>query len=220
MSQHRTAAEASRERILAAATELFAEHGYDGATTRTIAVTAGLNVATVAYHVGSKADLYREVMRRAHEAERAAVDAALTEFAGTAPDHPARAAAEFADRYLDFCLEQPHVPALWMRRWMADAAEFADLEERYARPLLEAVRDRLVAALPQLTPDRAELAVWTVLWTTHGFCRSMIRAQVPRFRAHLRALVLRELGLGELGPGELGPGERGLRELGPGGGAL
>ncbi|GGQ50343.1 TetR/AcrR family transcriptional regulator [Kitasatospora griseola] len=195
MSQHRTAAEASRERILAVATDLFAEHGYDGTTTRTIAGAAGLNVATVAYHVGTKADLYREVMRRAHEAERAAVDAALAEFARTAPDDPARAAAEFADRYLDFCLEQPHVPALWMRRWMADAAEFADLEERYAQPLLETVRRELVAALPQLTADRAELAVWTVLWTTHGFCRSVIRAQAPRFRTHLRALVQRELGL-------------------------
>ncbi|MFF0293745.1 TetR/AcrR family transcriptional regulator [Kitasatospora sp. NPDC004615] len=195
MSQHRTAAEASRERILTAATALFAEHGYDGTTTRTIAGAAGLNVATVAYHVGTKADLYREVMRRAHQAERAAVDAALAEFAVAAPDDPARAAARFADRYLDFCLEQPHVPALWMRRWMADAAEFADLEERYARPLLEAVAGELSSALPQLGRDRVEFAVWTVLWTTHGFCRSMIRAQVPRFRTHLRALVLRELGL-------------------------
>ncbi|MFG2694160.1 TetR/AcrR family transcriptional regulator [Kitasatospora sp. NPDC048407] len=195
MSQHRTAAEASRERILTAATALFAEHGYDGTTTRTIAGAAGLNVATVAYHVGTKADLYREVMRRAHQAERAAVDAALAEFAMAAPDDPARAAARFADRYLDFCLEQPHVPALWMRRWMADAAEFADLEARYARPLLESVAGELAAALPQLGRDRVEFAVWTVLWTTHGFCRSMIRAQVPRFRTHLRALVLRELGL-------------------------
>ncbi|MFJ5924019.1 TetR/AcrR family transcriptional regulator [Kitasatospora sp. NPDC092948] len=195
MSQHRTAAEASRERILTAATDLFAQHGYDGTTTRTIAGAAGLNVATVAYHVGTKADLYREVMRRAHEAERAAVDAALAEFARTAPAEPARAAARFADRYLDFCLEQPHVPALWMHRWMADAAEFADLEDRWARPLLEAVRDQLLSALPQLTPDRAEFAVWTVLWTTHGFCRSTIRAQAPRFRTHLRALVQRELGL-------------------------
>ncbi|MFD8599804.1 TetR/AcrR family transcriptional regulator [Kitasatospora sp. NPDC059646] len=196
MSQPLTAAEASRERILTAATTLFAEHGYDGTTTRTIAGAAGLNVATVAYHVGTKADLYREVMRRAHEAERAAVAAALAGFAAAAPDDPARAAAEFADRYLDFCLDQPQVPALWMRRWMADAAEFADLEERYARPLIDTVRDGLRAALPQLTPDRAELAVWTVLWTTHGFCRSVIRTQVPRFRAHLRDLVVRELGLG------------------------
>ncbi|WP_033221634.1 TetR/AcrR family transcriptional regulator [Kitasatospora phosalacinea] len=190
-------ADLSRDRIVAAATALFAEHGYDGTTTRTIAAAAGLNVATVAYHVGGKADLYREVMRRAHEAERAAVDAALRGFGARAAADPARAAVAFADRYLDFCLEQPHVPALWMRRWLADAAEFAGLEEEYARPLLESVRDQLARALPGVSPERAELAVWTVLWTVHGFCRSMIRAQVPRFRAHLHGLVLRELGIGD-----------------------
>ncbi|MFD7731216.1 TetR/AcrR family transcriptional regulator [Kitasatospora phosalacinea] len=189
-------ADLSRERIVAAATALFAEHGYDGTTTRTIAAAAGLNVATVAYHVGGKADLYAEVMRRAHEAERAAVARALEAFAALAGTDPAGAAVAFADRYLDFCLEQPHVPALWMRRWLADAAEFAGLEEQYARPLLESVRDALAGALPGLPPERAELAVWTVLWTVHGFCRSMIRTQVPRFRAHLHGLVLRELGIG------------------------
>ncbi|MGW4650837.1 TetR/AcrR family transcriptional regulator [Kitasatospora sp. NPDC004289] len=196
MSQHRSTADTSRERIIAAATTLFAEHGYDGTTTRTVAAAAGLNIATVAYHVGNKADLYREVMRLAHETEQSAVADALAAFARDVAADPAAAAAAFADRYLDFCLEQPHVPALWMRRWLADAAEFAELEELYARPLLESVRDALTAALPGLEEDRAELTVWTVLWTTHGFCRSVIRPQVPRFRAHLRALVVRELDLG------------------------
>jgi AcrR family transcriptional regulator len=201
MSERQSTADASRSRIIAAATSLFAEYGYDGTTARRISAEAGLNMATVAYHVGGKADLYREVMRVAHESERAAVGGALEAFAHDVVDDPARAAIAFADRYLDFCLDQPHIPALWMRRWLADAAEFADLEERYTRPLLESVRDALVAALPRLGADEAELAVWTVLWTTHGFCRSMIREQVPRFRAHLRTLVLRQLGLDEPGPG-------------------
>jgi len=190
-------AEDSRERIIAAATALFADHGYDGTSTRRIAADAGLNLATVAYHVGGKADLYREVMRRAHESERAVVTAALADFTRAAPGDPTAAATAFADRYLDFCLEQPHIPALWMRRWLADAAEFADLEERYSRPLIEAVRDAMAAQLPDLSADEAELAVWTVLWTTHGFCRSVIRDQVPRFRGHLRTLVLHGLHLAE-----------------------
>jgi AcrR family transcriptional regulator len=187
--------DASRDRIIAAATALFADHGYDGTSTRRIAADAGLNLATVAYHVGGKADLYREVMRRAHEAERAVVTTALADFARDAAAAPAAAVTAFVDRYLDFCLDQPQIPALWMRRWLADAAEFADLEERYSRPLITSVRDALVEHLPGIGEDRAELTVWTVLWTTHGFCRSVIRDQVPRFRTHLRSLVLRELGL-------------------------
>ncbi|WP_037604628.1 TetR/AcrR family transcriptional regulator [Streptacidiphilus rugosus] len=188
--------DASRERILAAATTLFAEYGYDGTSTRRIAAEAQLNMATVAYHVGAKADLYREVMRRAHEAEAALLRDALGEFAALAgAGDPAAAATGLVDRYLDFCLEQPHIPALWMRRWLSDAAEIAELEAAYARPLIDAVRDTVAGALPGARPEDVELTVWTVLWSTHGFCRSGIREQVPRFRAHLRALVLRELGL-------------------------
>ena len=199
--------DASRERIVAAATALFAEHGYDGTTTRAVAAAAGLNMATVAYHVGGKADLYQEVMRRAHRAERDALSPALAEFRTAAAGDAAAATAALVDRYLDFCLAQPHVPALWMRRWLADAAEVADLEAAYARPLIESVRDAVLEALPSRSPADVEMTVWTVLWSTHGFCRSGILdaaatrrgpgdpAAVARFRTHLRRLVLRDLGL-------------------------
>jgi AcrR family transcriptional regulator len=192
-------ADASRERIIAAATSLFAEHGYDGTSTRRIAADAGLNMATVAYHVGGKPDLYREVMLRAHLAEQRVLTDALAAFREVAPTDPVAAVTALVDRYLDFCLDQPHIPALWMRRWLSDAAEFADLEAAYARPLIEAVTDtvrEVVPAGPSAAPADVEMTVWTVLWSTHGFCRSGIRADVPRFRAHLRTLVLRDLGLG------------------------
>ncbi|MFG2310448.1 TetR/AcrR family transcriptional regulator [Streptomyces sp. NPDC048566] len=193
-------AEASRERIIAAATALFADHGYDGTSTRRIAADAGLNMATVAYHVGGKPDLYREVMLRAHLAEQRVLADALTAFRTLAPTDPVAAVTGLLDRYLDFCLDQPHIPALWMRRWLADAAEFADLEASYARPLIDAVRDTVGEALaprPEAAalPADVEMTVWTVLWSIHGFCRSVVRAEVPRFRAHLHGLVLRGLGL-------------------------
>ncbi|MFE1290634.1 TetR/AcrR family transcriptional regulator [Streptomyces sp. NPDC058751] len=192
-------ADASRERIIAAATSLFADHGYDGTSTRRIAAEAGLNMATVAYHVGGKPDLYREVMLRAHLAEQRVLTDALADFREAAPTDPAAAVTALVDRYLDFCLDQPHIPALWMRRWLSDAAEFADLEAAYARPLVESVRDTVREAVPAGSAD-VEMTVWTVLWSTHGFCRSGIRDRVPRFRAHLRALVLRDLGLGTAEP--------------------
>ncbi|MFF3448656.1 TetR/AcrR family transcriptional regulator [Streptomyces sp. NPDC002667] len=200
-------ADASRERIIAAATSLFADHGYDGTSTRRIAAEAGLNMATVAYHVGGKPDLYREVMLRAHLAEQRVLTDALAAFRELAATDPVAAVTGLVDRYLDFCLDQPHIPALWMRRWLSDAAEFADLEAAYARPLIEAVRDtvrEVVPAAPRAAaaPADVEMTVWTVLWSTHGFCRSGIRAEVPRFRAHLRSLVLRDLGLGAPEPHE------------------
>ncbi len=51
----------SKERILAAAFELFAEKGFDGTTTRSIAERAGVNEVTVFRTFGSKETLFRQV---------------------------------------------------------------------------------------------------------------------------------------------------------------
>ncbi|HEX2540735.1 MAG TPA: CerR family C-terminal domain-containing protein [Caldimonas sp.] len=53
--------EASRERLLLAALNLFAEKGYAPTSTRDIAEAAGTNVAAIAYYFGDKAGLYRAV---------------------------------------------------------------------------------------------------------------------------------------------------------------
>ena len=54
--------EETRREILAAASEAFAAAGYVGATTRAVASRAGVNVATLHYHFGSKEGLYRAVL--------------------------------------------------------------------------------------------------------------------------------------------------------------
>lgn len=54
---------ATPERLLAAATELFAQHGFHGTSIRDIAERAGANVAAGHYHYGSKEGLYLEVLR-------------------------------------------------------------------------------------------------------------------------------------------------------------
>ncbi len=53
-----------RDRILDAAEELFAEHGYDGVTLRRIATAAGVDVALASYHFGKKLDLFQAVFQR------------------------------------------------------------------------------------------------------------------------------------------------------------
>lgn len=51
----------TRERILGSAEQLFAERGYEGASVRRIALGAGVPIALVNYHFGSKEGLYRAI---------------------------------------------------------------------------------------------------------------------------------------------------------------
>jgi AcrR family transcriptional regulator len=57
----RSDGEQSRERLLRAALELFADHGFAKTSTREIAEAAGTNIAAISYYFGDKAGLYRAV---------------------------------------------------------------------------------------------------------------------------------------------------------------
>ncbi|MEO7199698.1 MAG: TetR/AcrR family transcriptional regulator, partial [Dokdonella sp.] len=54
----------TKERILGAAEELFARHGFAGASLRELTTAAKVNLAAVNYHFGSKDNLVNEVLRR------------------------------------------------------------------------------------------------------------------------------------------------------------
>ena len=60
-----------RDKILKAATELYAETGFRGTTTRQIAQTAGVNEVTLFRHFGSKTALLHEAIRCACEQDTA-----------------------------------------------------------------------------------------------------------------------------------------------------
>ena len=58
--------EVTRRHILETAVRLFAEHGYADTTSKMICKEAGVNIAAVNYHFGSRDDLYRAVLEDVH----------------------------------------------------------------------------------------------------------------------------------------------------------
>ena len=53
--------------LLSAARQLFAQHGYDGASVRAITRAAGANLGAITYHFGSKQALYDAVLASMNE---------------------------------------------------------------------------------------------------------------------------------------------------------
>lgn len=81
---------ATRERLLAAATRLFAQHGFGGVSVRDIARAARANVAAINYHFDGKLGLYRAVVHAAVHAMRAGDAAFLTAASDASPDDQLR----------------------------------------------------------------------------------------------------------------------------------
>ena len=80
----------TRERLLKAAAQLFADRGFKKVTIRDICRAARANVAAVNYHFGDKTGLYREVLQQAIETIRATNDAARAAGEGLSPEERLR----------------------------------------------------------------------------------------------------------------------------------
>lgn len=53
---------ATRDALMRAAADLFAEHGFDGVSVDQVAAASGVNKALINYHFGGKAGLYAEIL--------------------------------------------------------------------------------------------------------------------------------------------------------------
>ena len=195
MSAAPSAARDTKARLLAAAAELFAAHGFHGTKIRDIAERAGVNVAAGHYHVGSKKDLYLEVLR----AEFAKIRAVIA----------ARGASLPPPRVLD-ALERPALEALLrargrsmlevllgpppglhgtlMQREMCDPSEALPvIVDEFIHPMVREVEQIVARLAPGLDAAAVQRAVFSIMGQAvfYRFCmpgvlRLMGRAAYPR----------------------------------------
>ena len=114
-------ADDSRHRICLAAAHEFAARGFAGASVDRIAAAAGFNKAMIYYHFGSKAALYRAILRDMFEAVGAAVAAAAASSA--APSDKIR---QFIDAFATEAEARPHFPPIWFREIAEGGAHVDD----------------------------------------------------------------------------------------------
>ena len=131
---------ATQERILAAATELFIDRGYERSTTAEIAKLAGVSRATVFWHFGDKRGLFREAFSRLLAPFRES----LAEDFGRIDSH--KRLQEQLAKSEQFAREHRVEIAAFVR-WAVESPEFReiviptllDLNNRFANALTETV---------------------------------------------------------------------------------
>jgi AcrR family transcriptional regulator len=154
----------TRERLIDAAGEVFAERGFRAATTREICARAAANCAAVNYHFGDKERLYEEVLR--HADRYAAGHYPLAEGAGRALA-PVQRLLAFVSWYLDRVLGAGR-PA-WQGKVMVRAMQesvgaleaLAQSEFRRRNEALEALCREIMGA--GSTAAQARLAARSVI---------------------------------------------------------
>jgi AcrR family transcriptional regulator len=115
--------ETTAETLVSVARGIFARHGYDGASVRTITGEAGANLGAITYHFGSKRDLYDRVVESvllplAERLEAAARGAGEVGGGGDVLER----AAQVVRAYFEYVAANPDLPQLMLQELVQASA--------------------------------------------------------------------------------------------------
>lgn len=130
----RPSADATRERILAAALELFSEQSFEGATTRDIAGRAGVTQPLLNYHFSSKDELWRVAVDGLFEELERTLQSRSEGLRGVDDLTVARLLVR---EFITFSAHHPQLHRIITQECKADGPRMDWLVERHIRPLYE-----------------------------------------------------------------------------------
>ena len=164
----------SKSDILNAATEAFADRGFEATSVRAICAAAGVNLAAINYHFGGKAALYREVVTRAYESSPSTPMPSLAEH-----DSPDEALAGWIDWYVGRSVQSGLDPArrLLLREAAHPTTELDGVVQSVLHPVYQALEEIVKALLPRDIDARSlKLHCLGILGQclVHRVCREMI----------------------------------------------
>jgi AcrR family transcriptional regulator len=150
----RPSADTTRDRIVAAAADLFAERSFDGATTREIATHAGVTQPLLNYHFRSKEELWRAAV----DSLFALLDDTIRERAdGLRGVDDITSAKLLVREFITFSARNPQLHRIITQESKADGPRMDFLVERHVRPIYERTTALFVAlaergAVPPIAP--------------------------------------------------------------------
>jgi AcrR family transcriptional regulator len=154
--------DATPERVIEAAGEIFAEKGFDSATVREICHRGKANLAAINYYFGDKRRLYIEAVKRAHK-NRAELFPLPEWKVGTPPQK------KLADFVLTL-LRRMISPAgskwegqLLLREIAHPTEACQELVRDYIRPNFEALGSILEELMPGATPEKRHLVGFSIV---------------------------------------------------------
>jgi AcrR family transcriptional regulator len=186
-SDHR--GEITRERILDVAISMFANCGFEGASTRHMAAEAGVNQPAIQYHFTSKDGLYRAAVERIagdvrdQMAETNALTAKVLENPD-ATDHELEAAlCRALDRFADIVLED-HGRENWSmfiaRAEIEDQTALAALSEELARSIVRPISQLVGRILPHESEYAAMLRALSLIGMVSAFKNRCVHGAIRK----------------------------------------
>ena len=146
-------ASSTQERILAAALDVFAERGFDGARVRDIADRAGANLGLLTYYFGDKEQLWKAAVARAFAELGAELGGVLLDEGGD----DLAALERIVRHFVRFVARRPAFMQLMNDEGKRDGERMRWLADTYVRPMYDTMRARIERAqahglLPHLPP--------------------------------------------------------------------
>jgi AcrR family transcriptional regulator len=153
--------DSTKARILAAAEQVFAARGFDGASTREIAGRAGVNISSLHYHWDSKETLYVAVFQAIVARIEAHLRESIPSLRRIADDRQAIVARIMESLY-DFFDAEPTIPTLLLRRIVDGGGHDLGIERDVFVPAWDVFSGWLREAGVELDDRRARLFMLSV----------------------------------------------------------
>ncbi|MFH2007762.1 MAG: TetR/AcrR family transcriptional regulator [bacterium] len=166
LDKARNAPDSTKARTLKSARRLFGEYGFHGTTTRMIAQEGGVDISTLYYHWGEKADLYEAVVLDINDDLRAQLQrveelvkgCTLAERLGIA-----------IDEMTDYLFDHPEVSNLVLLRYFAKTRHEPTSDLRVPGFISNIARAMKLAGRDQEVSPEARMQVLAIMNAIYNF---------------------------------------------------